>query len=90
MATVHRGKNISRHRIGQNDHTAILEHERAAQPGGENQLFHQPLIGAISNRPFKPRLDRIRQQLIVRADIKEAGEGISKQQMWIQGGVRCL
>ena len=89
MATVHRGEDISRHRIGQNDHSAILELERAAQPGGEDQLFHQALIGAISDRPFKPRSDRIRQRLILSAHVKEAGEGIGKQQMWIQGGVRC-
>ena len=89
MAALHSGKNISRHRIGQNDHSAILEHQRAAQPGGENQLFHQPLVGAISDRLFKSRSERIRQRLIVRADVKEAGKGIGKQKMWIQGGVRC-
>ena len=70
MAAPHRGKNIIRHRIGQNDHTVVLERERAAKPGGKNQLFQQPLIGPVGNRPFKPRSDRIRERLIVSADVK--------------------
>ena len=68
---------------------AILEQQRAAQPWGEDQLFHQLLIGPIRDRPLKPPLNRIRQCMIVRTDVKEPCVGIGQQQIRIQGGAGC-
>ena len=60
MMILHVSKNISCHRIGENNHTPVLEHKRATQPGSEDQLLNQLLIGTISNRPFKSSAYRIR------------------------------